>query len=62
MEATLLQTAEMQYDGVLKAEMYQYTHALSSSLDTVPDTLQRKNSGNLTSAETRINDGNLKCT
>ena len=47
MEATLLQTAEMQYDGVLRAEMYQYTDALTSSLDTVPDIPQRRNSGNV---------------
>lgn len=45
MEAILLQTAEMQYDGVLRAETYQYTDALISSLDTAPDIPQGRNSG-----------------
>lgn len=47
MEAILLQTAEMQYDRVLRAEMYRYTNALTSSLDTGPDIPQRINSGNI---------------
>lgn len=42
MEGILLQTAEIQYDGVLRAEMYQYTDALTSSLDIVPDIPQKK--------------------